>query len=158
MQPNQIFENQKAYLDQYQNDELSLDQSDHFILTFFVGNSQFAIDFDCVKEVINYFEPSPYPFKIQRHIGIINLRGSVIPIVDPFSDSNIEDISTQSKIIVFETKEHLPVGFIVKDVKKKGIEREKIGNIEEEKVLSIDNIPIRYVHLESLLKNFVEVK
>lgn len=55
-------------------------QSQYF--TFFLAGEEYAIGILKVKEIIEYCELTRVP-KTPRHVrGVINLRGSVVPIVD----------------------------------------------------------------------------
>ena len=51
--------------------------------SFFLEKTEFAIDVDCVQEVINYPTTlTPMPLAPDFLLGVFNLRGSIIPIVN----------------------------------------------------------------------------
>lgn len=51
-------------------------------LTFQLGSETFAIGILCIKEIIAYAEVVPVPMVPDFVHGIINLRGSVVPVID----------------------------------------------------------------------------
>jgi len=51
-------------------------------LTFVVGGQQYAIGILNVKEIIEYGEPTRVPETPDYVAGVINLRGTVVPVVD----------------------------------------------------------------------------
>lgn len=56
------------------------DQSQY--LTFVLGGEMFAIGILCVKEIIEYGNPTVVPMMPECVRGVINLRGAVVPVVD----------------------------------------------------------------------------
>ncbi|RME14850.1 MAG: hypothetical protein D6797_07920 [Bdellovibrio sp.] len=75
------------------------------LLSFQVGESLYAVTFESVQEVIDYIEFTEYPVKDKRYVGIINLRGSIVSIINPFlKEFDKEDSSLfQKKYIIFDT-------------------------------------------------------
>jgi len=59
-----------------------VDQAPSQYLTFAVGGEMFAVDILDVKEIIEYGKPTPIPMMPAFIRGVINLRGSVVPVVD----------------------------------------------------------------------------
>jgi purine-binding chemotaxis protein CheW len=51
-------------------------------LTFFLADEQYAVGVLCVKEIIEYGIVTKVPTTPQYIRGVINLRGSVVPVVD----------------------------------------------------------------------------
>lgn len=51
-------------------------------LTFSLGGEMFAIGILCVKEIIEYGQLTVVPMMPESIRGVINLRGSVVPVVD----------------------------------------------------------------------------
>ena len=62
------------------------DQKEHTMgiryLSFTLGSEEYAIPLLCVKEVIAVPEITPIPFTSSHFLGITNLRGQVISILD----------------------------------------------------------------------------
>ena len=58
------------------------DESAVQYLTFKLDNESFATEITRVKEVLEYTQVTPVPKSPEFMQGIINLRGSVVPVVD----------------------------------------------------------------------------
>lgn len=52
------------------------------VLTFLVGGERFGIDILCIKEIIEFGRPTPVPMMPAFLRGVINLRGTVVPVID----------------------------------------------------------------------------
>jgi purine-binding chemotaxis protein CheW len=52
-------------------------------LTFVVGGESFATTIASVKEIIEYRKPTDVPMMPGFMRGVINLRGHVVPVIDP---------------------------------------------------------------------------
>lgn len=88
-------------------------------LTFFLGNEQYGIAIERIKEIIAMMKITSVP-KIPPYMrGVINLRGSIIPIIDTrlrfAMDSREADMHTA--IIIVEV-EKVNIGFIVDRVEE----------------------------------------
>lgn len=59
--------------------------SDRQYLTFTLGPDLFGIPIDGVREIIEYTEPTAIPLMPAFLRGVINLRGTVVPVVDLLS-------------------------------------------------------------------------
>lgn len=58
------------------------DQDQHQYLTFMLGGEVFAIGILAIKEIIEYGNLTEVPMMPGYIRGVINLRGSVVPVVD----------------------------------------------------------------------------
>ena len=56
--------------------------ADHQYLTFTLEGEQYAVEVNKVKEVLEYTEVTKVPRTQEFMRGVINLRGSVVPVVD----------------------------------------------------------------------------
>lgn len=52
------------------------------LLSFRVGNEDYAIYIGCVREVRRWTTPASLPFESDFVLGVINLRGEVVPLLD----------------------------------------------------------------------------
>lgn len=52
------------------------------LLSFLVGNQEFCIDISAVREIKGWTPTTPLPSAPSYVCGVINLRGTVLPIVD----------------------------------------------------------------------------
>jgi purine-binding chemotaxis protein CheW len=51
-------------------------------LTFVVGKETFAVGILCIKEILEYEEPTNVPMMPAFVRGIVNLRGAAVPVID----------------------------------------------------------------------------
>ena len=58
------------------------DQDQVELLSFTVAGQDYAIDIMLVREIRNWTEPTPLPKTADYIRGVINLRGTVLPILD----------------------------------------------------------------------------
>lgn len=86
-------------------------------LAFEVGGQSYAINIGKVREIRGWTEPSGMPNSEAHVMGVINLRGEVLPLLDLAAKLGLTtpEISERSVIIVVEADE-LTVGFLVDSV------------------------------------------
>jgi purine-binding chemotaxis protein CheW len=75
----------------------------HF-LTFLLGSELFALDIRVVREIIQIGPMTPVPLMPGFVRGVINLRGAVVPVIDPharFGRPRAE-LGKKSCIVIFE--------------------------------------------------------
>ena len=84
------------------------------ITVFSIGNEEFAFDIEKVQEIIAYQEIIPVPESGEFIEGVINLRGSIVVIVNLPKKLNFES-EKQNKIIVCNIEDE-KVGFLVDEV------------------------------------------
>lgn len=86
------------------------------IAVFAISNEEFALDIEDVQEIIRYEETTPIPEAPDFVEGVINLRGSVIPVVSLPERLGFEkELTEKSKIVVCMIKDE-KIGFLVDDV------------------------------------------
>ena len=86
-------------------------------LTFRLGQESFGIDVLKVREILDFIDVTKVPKAPDYMLGVINLRGSVVPVVDLRKRFNIEsgERTKDNCIIVLEINlndEELKVGII----------------------------------------------
>jgi len=88
-------------------------------LTFFLGEEQYGIAIDRIKEIIAMMKVTQVPKTPHYMRGVINLRGSIIPIVDTRLRFGMElrEPDMHTAIIIVEV-EKVNVGFIVDRVEE----------------------------------------
>jgi len=90
-------------------------------LTFVIGTEQYAVGILQVREILRYEEVTPVPTAPPAIRGVLNLRGRVVPVVDPairFGRAPSE-VSRLSCIIIVETVqdgERYTMGLLVDSV------------------------------------------
>lgn len=88
-------------------------------LTFFLGDEQYGIAIDRIKEIIAIMKVTYVP-KTPAYIrGVINLRGSIIPVVDTRLRFGMEpkEADMHTTIVIVEV-EKVNIGFIVDRVEE----------------------------------------
>lgn len=88
-------------------------------LTFFLGEEQYGIAIDRIKEIIAIMKVTNVPKTPEYMRGVINLRGSIIPVVDTRlrfgMETKEEDMHTA--IVIVEV-DKVNIGFIVDRVEE----------------------------------------
>ena len=87
-------------------------------LTFTLGNEHYAVDILCVREIRGWEPPTLVP-NVPKHIkGVINLRGTIVPIIDlriQFSIGEVTYLPTTVVIVLTNESTDRPrtMGYIV---------------------------------------------
>jgi len=75
------------------------DQSDRELLSFRVGEQEYSVDIMSVREIRGWSKATPLPRAPAYVRGVINLRGTVLPIIDlagrlglPKGEDNARDV------------------------------------------------------------------
>lgn len=86
-------------------------------LTFFVDEEQYGLDISRIKEIIAPIGITHIPKTPDFVKGVINLRGSIIPVVDVRLKFGMEEreMDMNSAIIIYEV-DKVSIGFIVDQV------------------------------------------
>lgn len=73
-------------------------------LTFALGGDVFGIPIERVREIQEYVEPTPIPMMPPFLRGVINLRGSVVPVIDLQSrfGRGATDVAHRSCFVIVE--------------------------------------------------------
>ena len=58
------------------------DRSELELLSFRIGEQEYSVDIMSVREIRGWTRPTPLPHSASYVRGVINLRGTVLPIVD----------------------------------------------------------------------------
>ncbi len=61
--------------------EMESDETDQF-LTFIVAGEEYGVDILCVQEIRGWESATPIPNAPSHIKGVINLRGTIVPIID----------------------------------------------------------------------------
>ncbi|WP_068114849.1 chemotaxis protein CheW [Tropicimonas marinistellae] len=90
------------------------DATERELLSFRVGGQEYCVDIMSVREIRGWTRPTPVPRSELWIRGVINLRGTVLPIVDLAGRLGIavEDASERNVIIVVHVRRQT-VGLLV---------------------------------------------
>lgn len=86
-------------------------------LTFFVDDEQYGVDISRIKEIIAPINITHIPKTPPYVKGVINLRGSIIPVVDVRLKFGMDEkeMDMETAIIIYEVN-NVSIGFIVDNV------------------------------------------
>jgi len=117
------------------------------LVSFRIGREDFGVDILMVQEIIRLPEVTPIPNAPGFIVGVINLRGRIIPVVDLRQRLKIpgnapEGDSRKTRILIVEINSHV-TGFIVDTVV--GILKAPASEIEPTPDLVSSNIDAEYV-------------
>jgi purine-binding chemotaxis protein CheW len=106
---------------------MSKHQESHPYLTFSLGEEKFAISVEYVQEVVELEQVTKVPNAPDYMLGIINLRGRVLPLLDTRMKLGLKrtEITKKSRIMILDLTtaedKNLQVGALV-DIAKEVIE------------------------------------
>ncbi|MBS3803706.1 MAG: chemotaxis protein CheW [Oleiphilaceae bacterium] len=102
-----------------QNDKQNQSQDDQVLqyVTFRLENETYGIDVMQIQEVLRYTEIAPVPGAPDYVLGIINLRGNVVTVIDTRRRFGLMDaeITDASRIVVMESSNQV-MGVLVDSV------------------------------------------
>lgn len=87
------------------------------LLTFSIGEQDYALDIMLVREIRNWSKPTPLPKAASYVRGVINLRGTVLPILDLAERLELESENRNERavFVVIKAEERL-FGIVVDSV------------------------------------------
>lgn len=134
-------------------------------LTFFLGDEQYGIAIDRIKEIIALMKVTYVPKTPEYMRGVINLRGSIIPVVDTRLRFGMEpqEETMHTAIIIVEVAK-VNIGFIVDQVEEvASIDADHLGaapkfgsNVDTDFICSMAQIGENVVMILDVLKLFEE--
>ena len=86
-------------------------------VTFTLAGETYGVDVMQIQEVLRHTEIAPVPGAPSYVIGIINLRGNVVTVIDTRERFELEpgEITDASRIVIIESEKHV-VGILVDSV------------------------------------------
>jgi len=96
-------------------------------LVFCIGDEFYALKIDCITEIVEMSAITQVPGTPEELIGVINLRGTVVPIIDArkmFGYEDREEYGSRTCIVVLEN-EDISVGLVIDAV-------QEVINLDEE--------------------------
>ncbi len=134
-------------------------------VTLVAGSQNFCIEITQIREIRRWSPVTLLPHSPKHILGVINLRGAVIPIIDLAAKLGFAAIApTERHVIIITAIEDRIVGLLVESVSEiLGIEariiRETPGGAEDVTTRAIQGIiPVgddmtKIIHLEALLRD-----
>ena len=84
-----------------------------------IGNEQYGLDISYVDNIVRMCKITRVPKAPSHYIGVINLRGEIVPLMSLRRKMNLEDdvFTDITRIIILKTEEQGLVGVVVDEVK-----------------------------------------
>ena len=101
-----------------QANENDIFQENERYIEFSLGEEKFAIALLEVKEVISCPETTPIPRSPSHFVGVMNLRGQVISIVDLRKKLSIQSTSELEEAVIILELDGANIGVIVDSINK----------------------------------------
>ena len=85
-----------------------------------IGNEQYGLDIYYVDNIVRMCKITRVPKAPAHYIGVINLRGEIVPLMSLRRKMNLEDdvFTDITRIIILKTEEQGLVGIVVDEVKE----------------------------------------
>jgi purine-binding chemotaxis protein CheW len=117
------------------------------LVSFHIGEEEFGVDILMVQEIIRLPVITPIPNAPESILGMINLRGKIIPIVDlrrrlRIRDNRPWETDRRTRILIVEMGTHV-TGFIVDSVSE--VMRVTVSEIEPTPHLVVSSIDAVYI-------------
>jgi purine-binding chemotaxis protein CheW len=98
--------------------EIAVEQQTRQLVVFTLGSDDYGVPIAMVQEIIRHTPPRPIPGSPAHVLGVINLRGRIIPVVDLRARFGVvADPPEDAKIVLIEMGD-LTVGVVVDEVRE----------------------------------------
>ena len=85
------------------------------LLGLTVGDSAYAVEIDCVREVLPRADVSRLPWSSSAIVGVMNLRGEIVPVADLGVLLGVGEAAADGPVVVLDGETH-PLGVRVDTV------------------------------------------
>lgn len=86
------------------------------ICVFILGGARFAVDIERVREIVRFRSTTAIPYAPPMIVGLLNLRGRVVPALDLRVAFGVAAPDAEEKISIVAELEDELVAFIVDDI------------------------------------------
>lgn len=109
-------------------------------LTFRLDNEVYGVPILNVREIVEMQEISPVPRASSWVRGVVNLRGRVLPVIDPKVRFGLDPVQTTdlTVIVVLQSNDRRPFGVVVDEVLE--VQRLEESNLSETPDLADDKV------------------
>ena len=121
------------------------------ILIFGSNSFKYAVPIENVVEVLDTWQTSEYPEPQPNHIGLVHVRGRILPVVIPNfigSKSKKKENSEDKRLLILDSGDSGSFGVEVEYLKKYN----KATDLQSMKVININDEPVTYVEIEDFFK------
>lgn len=101
----------------YDKDVVAMDESDFEFISLIAGKQSFCIELDRVREIRSWEPITMLPHSPIYVLGVVNLRGTVVPIIDLAHKLGFERLSPNKRsVIIISSFGKQIIGFLVESV------------------------------------------
>lgn len=119
-----------------------VDEKNTFI-QFTMCDSHYALDIHQVNEIVEIPVITPYPEKVSGYLGIVNLSGQVLPVLDYTGEHasllNVSHLKNSHLLLVADFKEESPFCLIIKHPKRVEVAKKLLDSSN----VNINGLPVR---------------
>ena len=128
---------------QFQDDGADVVDDKITFIQFAMCDSHYALDIHCVSEIVEVPVITPYPELVSGYLGIVNLGGQVIPVVD-FTGKYTNGIETYRMqtthlLLVADFNGSSPLGLIIERPRRVEVPQKMLVSA----TVNINNLPVR---------------
>lgn len=113
-------------------DNSSIDMEISKFLIFVIGLKKFGIDINSIREIIISQKITHIPTTPNYCLGVINLRGEIIPVIDIRKKFNSDISSTKHNNCIIIQNNNVDIGIVVDEVLE-------FIEINDDEIVKIDN-------------------
>ena len=114
-----------------------------------IGDSFYLYPITDVQEVSEMLHLRPYPYDFQNHLGVVNLKGQIIPI---FSINGHKVNSTENQRLIISSFRDDLFAFTCKSVRKIILTDSQKKDIDMSQITDIEKRPVKLLLFEDLFK------
>lgn len=154
--------------DELLDDETIAKDYTNTFISFTIGKEKLAVDANKVIEILNVPEVTKVPGSDEYMVGVVNIRGSVLPVIDPRKKFNIKKRKSLPETVtimvldIYTDGENQSLGTIIDSVTSIiEIEEEKINNsvsldlpFNPEYLLGVAKVEDQFVQIMNIDKVF----
>jgi purine-binding chemotaxis protein CheW len=70
------------------------------IVVFLLGEQEYALPISDVHEIIAYAPPARVPARDERVLGVINVRGRIVPVYDISAQLGVPDAPVPTRVVI----------------------------------------------------------
>lgn len=108
-------------------------------IRFDMDDSYYALDIHAVNEIVEIPVITPYPIVIPGHIGVVNLSGQILPIIDFTQTSNRLTTQPDDLLLVVNFVNEHPFGLMIKRPRRVQVPKKLLVS----STVNIDGMPVR---------------
>lgn len=96
------------------NDDVIVESGKYELITFSIGDQDFCMDIMLIREIRGWTNVTILPHSPADVLGVMNLRGAVVPIVDLSARLGLGPCKPEARnVIIIAMMGHQTVGFLV---------------------------------------------